>query len=179
VTTPIIRGTLAVLLVIVGLSEQARAQSLSTVEALGFAGGVTDGGGATFGGGMQFGADRLIFAAEIGYLTLKSDFSSGNVNIDTSGISVDLNAHYLFPVDGNPRFTPYLLGGIGIIRVSASTTAGGVSGSASDSDAGLNLGGGARITVADNWGLRPEIKFLVKDGSSARFSLGVYYGFGR
>ncbi len=177
--TRIGRSTLAALIVILALAGQARAQGATAVEALGFAGAVTDGGGATFGGGMQFGANRLIFAAEVGYLSLKSDFSGGNVDIDTSGLSVDLNAHYLFPANGTAKITPYLLGGIGILRVSASVSTPGRSGSASDSDAGLNLGGGARIAVTDQWGLRPEIKFLIKDGSAARFSLGGYYGFGR
>lgn len=176
-TTRILQRTLAAVIMLAAFASAAHAQT--SVEALGFAGAVSDGGGATFGGGMQFGAKRLVLAAEIGYLSLTSDFSGSNVAIDTSGMTVDLNAHYLFPANGTAKVTPYLLAGIGIIRVSASVSSPGGSGSASDSDAGINLGGGARISVTDQWGLRPEIKFLVKDGSAARFSLGVYYGFGR
>jgi opacity protein-like surface antigen len=162
-----IRGVLAAFLLVVGLEGQARAQgtSGSIVEALGFVGAVTDGGGATFGGGMQFGADRLIFAAEVGHLTVEGP--------NTSALSVDLNAHYLFPLANNPKLTPYLLGGIGIIRSSVSVG----DFDASDTDAGLNLGGGARIKLNDAWGVRPEIKFLVKDYSNARVSLAIFYAF--
>lgn len=162
-----IRGVLAAFLLVVGLEGQARAQgtSESVVEALGFVGAVTDGGGATFGGGMHFGANRLIFAAEVGHLTVDGD--------NTSGLTVDLNAHYLFPLANNAKLTPYLLGGIGIIRSSVSV--GGFE--ASDTDAGLNLGGGARIKLNEAWGVRPEIKFLVKDYSSTRISLAFFYAF--
>ena len=54
-----------------------------------------------------------MLAAEMGYLSLDSDFSGRNVAIETSGLSVDLNAHYLFPANGTARVTPYLLAGIG------------------------------------------------------------------
>lgn len=163
-----IRGVLAAFLMVVGLQGQASAQGVEgAVEALGFVGGVTDNGGATFGGGMQFGlSDRLLAAAEVGYLTLE-----GN---NTSAVSVDLNAHYLF-TSGNSKVSPYLLGGLGIIRSSVSVG----SFSASNTDAGLNIGGGLRYAAGENWGLRPEIKFLISDNTSARFSVGFYYSFGR
>ncbi|MEI9813972.1 MAG: hypothetical protein WDO18_15600 [Acidobacteriota bacterium] len=66
---------------------------------------------------------------------------------------MDLNAHFLFPLRAYPRFTPYILGGLGILRGGSNT------------DAGLNLGGGARWSVGKDWGLRPEIKFLIKDNT--------------
>lgn len=162
-----IRGVLVAALFVVGLQGQAQAQGVEgAVEALGFVGGVTDNGGATFGGGMQFGvSERLLFAAEVGYLTLEGD--------NTSGVSVDLNAHYLFS-SNDSRVAPYLLGGLGIIRSSVSVG----NFSASNTDAGLNLGGGLRFDAGENWGVRPEIKFLISDNTSARFSVGFYYSFG-
>lgn len=169
-----IRGALAASLLAFGFTGQAQAQGNgSIVEALGFVGGVTDGGGTTFGGGMHFGADRLIFAAEVGYLTLGDD----GPNVDSSAVSIDLNAHYLFPISGNARLTPYVLGGLGIIRSSVENNNNG--NSASDTDTGLNLGAGLRFAAGTNWGFRPEIKFLVREDTSARISVGVYYAFGR
>lgn len=169
-----IRGALAASLLVFGLQGQALAQTNeSTVEALGFVGGVTDGGGTTFGGGMQFGARRLIFAAEVGYLTLGDD----GPNVDVSAISIDLNAHYLFSLANNSKITPYVLGGLGIIRTSVSVE--GANDDLSDTDTGLNLGAGVRFAVGTNWGFRPEIKFLVKDDTSTRITVGVYYRFGR
>jgi len=41
-------------------------------------------------------------------------------------MSVDLNAHYLFPQATNRQFTPYVLAGLGLLRVSASATMFGV-----------------------------------------------------
>jgi len=166
VTKWMIRGVLAASLLVFGLQGQAQAQvSESTVEALGFAGAVTDNLGATFGGGMHFGSKRLVFAAEVGYITVEGD--------NISAISIDLNAHYLFPMTNSPRVTPYVLGGLGIIRFSAS----GRGVDVSDTETGLNLGAGVRFAAGTNWGFRPEVKFLVRDNTSARVSVGVYYAF--
>lgn len=168
-----IRGVLAALLLVLGLEGRAMAQANeTTVEALGFVGGVTDGGGTTFGGGMQFGSRRLIFAAEVGYLTLGDD----GPRVESSAISIDLNAHYLFPMANNTKLTPYVLGGLGIIRASASSPG---FANVTDTTTGLNLGAGLRFAAGTNWGFRPEVKFLVKDDTSTRVSVGVYYGFGR
>jgi opacity protein-like surface antigen len=182
VKTLIMRAVLAVSVLVMGLEGQARAQApanTSIVEALGFLGAVTDNGGATFGGGMQFGAGRLIFAAEVGYLTLSDDFDESGVDVDSSGLSIDLNAHYLFPLANSPRFTPYVLGGLGILRYSVSDEVNGVESEDSDTNAGLNVGGGLRIAGGTNWGIRPELKFLIADDTSTRISVGFYYSFGR
>jgi opacity protein-like surface antigen len=181
VKTSFIRGVLVLSLLVFGFAGTARAQApanASIVEALGFVGAVTDNGGTTFGGGMQFGSGRLIFAAEVGYLTLGDDFDAFGVDVDSSGLSIDLNAHYLFPM-ANSRFTPYALGGLGILRYSVSSDFNGFDADASDTNAGLNLGGGVRIAGGTNWGIRPELKFLISDDTSTRISVGFYYGFGR
>lgn len=164
--TWMIRGALAMALFVGGMQGQALAQSVEDkVEALGFVGGVTDNGGFTFGGGLQVGLNRrLLGVAEVGYIAVEGD--------NVSAVSVDLNAHYLFPT-GNSKMTPYLLGGLGIIKTSVEI--GTVD--ASDTDAGLNLGGGLRIDGGTNWGIRPEVKFLLSNNTSARLSVGFFYTF--
>jgi opacity protein-like surface antigen len=173
------------LLVSVGVST-ADAQQLAAgqTEGLAFVGGVTDGGGFTAGGGLHYAFDsRLLFVGELGYLTGGNDFEGVfqgiGVTAESSALSVDLNAHYLFPQSNNRALTPYLLGGIGFLRASASTTVLGVSTSVSDTAVGLNIGAGARWQAGLNWGVRPELKVFVDNNSSVRFSVGLYYQFGR
>lgn len=160
-----------------GMAEEVEA---GQKEVLGFVGGVTDGGGATFGGGIQLGIKpRWLFSGEFGYLTGRDNFRGLGANVDSYGISVDANVHYLFPLKSNEKFTPYVLAGVGFLRSSASVSVPGFKASASDSTAGLNLGGGARWAVGQSWGVRPEVKFLIADGSNARFSIGIYKTFGK
>jgi hypothetical protein len=51
--------------------------------------------------------------------------------------------------------------------------------SVSDTQVGLNMGAGLRWQAGGHWGVRPEMKVLVADNSSVRFSTGLYYQFGR
>jgi outer membrane protein with beta-barrel domain len=120
---------------------------------------------------------------ELGYVAGGNDFDGViqgvGVDVESSAISVDLNAHYLFPQSTKEALTPYLLVGLGILRARASTTVFGTSTSVSDTEAGLNIGAGARWQGGVNWGVRPELKVFVADNSSVRFSVGLYYQFGR
>jgi hypothetical protein len=173
------------LLCVVGAST-ATAQQLAPgqTEGAAFVGGVTDGGGLTFGGGIHYVYDaRWVFVGELGYLTGGDDFDANvqgiGVGVESSAISVDLNAHYLFPQSTSQGLTPYLLAGIGFLRASATTTVFGTTTSMSDTEAGLNIGGGARWQGGLNWGVQPEVKVFVSDNSSVRFSVGLYYQFGR
>jgi opacity protein-like surface antigen len=146
---------------------------------LGFIGGVSGGGGTTFGGGMQFVVKpRLLVVAELGYLTGGQDFQGFGVDVDLHAISVDTNAHYLFPLSDSPRFIPYALGGLGFLRASSSVSGGGFSADASSNTIGLNVGGGALLQLGPKWALRPELKIFMADGSNVRFSAGMSYGFG-
>jgi Outer membrane protein beta-barrel domain len=170
---------------LVGAST-ATAQQLAPgqAEGVGFVGGVTDGGGLTFGGGIHYVYDpRWLFVGELGYLAGGNDFEGVlqgvGVAIESNAISVDLNAHYLFTQSTQEALTPYLLVGLGILRASASTTVFGASTSVSDTEAGLNIGAGARWQGGMNWGVRPELKVFVAQNSSVRFSVGLYYQFGR
>ncbi len=168
--TWMIRGVLAASLLVCGMQGQALAQS--TVEAVGFVGAATDNLGTTFGGGMNFGAGRLIFSAEVGLLSPDDGDIDG---VDTSGLSIDLDAQYRFPLANNPKLTPYVLGGIGILRFSVS----GPGFDESDSDTGVNLGGGVRFQAGTNWGIRPEVKFWIHDDTATRISVAAYYSFGK
>lgn len=159
----LVAGTLVLAALGVTTTAQAQAVNQGQTEILGYGGFVTDSGGLTLGGGAQYAVrPRIIASIEAGYLTIEGD--------NTSGQSIDGNIHYLFPQASNSRFTPYLLGGVGFQRVSVSVL--GIS--ASDSTVGLNVGGGARWQGGDKWGVRPELKFLIADGTNARFTVGVY-----
>ena len=102
----------AFLLCVVGTST-ATAQQLAPgqTEGAAFVGGVTDGGGFTFGGGIHYVNDaRWVFVGELGYLTGGDDFNGNvqgvGVGVESSAISVDLNAHYLFPQSTKQPLTP-------------------------------------------------------------------------
>ena len=175
----------AFMLGVVGTST-ATAQQLTPgqTEGAAYVGGVTDGGGLTFGGGLHYAYDtRWLFVGEVGYLTGGDDFVAAvpgvGIAVESSAISVDLNAHYLFPQSVKQELTPYLLVGLGFLRASATTTFFGTTTSMSDTDAGLNIGAGARWQGGLNWGVQPELKVFVSDNSSVRFSVGLYYQFGR
>lgn len=180
-----VAASFAFLLSVVGASP-ATAQQLNPgqTEGAAFVGGVTDGGGFTFGGGLHYVyTPRLVLVGELGYLTGGDDFQAAvpgvSVGVESSAISVDLNAHYLFPRPTTQGLTPYLLAGIGFLRASASTTVFGTTTSTSDTDAGVNVGAGARWQGGLNWGVQPELKVYISDNSSVRFSVGLYYQFGR
>jgi opacity protein-like surface antigen len=163
------------------LAGRAGAQDVTPgqTEVLGFVGGVSDGGGATFGGGVHYAfTSHVLLALEVGYLTGGENFSGPGVDVDSHGLSVDGNLHYLLP-SSNPKFTPYILAGIGYVRATASATALGSSYSVSGSDTGVNLGVGGRWRGGSNWGVRPELKLLIADNTSVRFSVAVYREFGK
>jgi len=164
-----------------GLSPAAHAEEVQAgqTEVVAFVGAGSEGAGTILGGGIQYGlGPRLLFAGEFAYFTGGEDFSGFGVNVDSSLIGVNANAHYLFPMT-NEKFTPYVLGGLGFLRASASASGFGVNSSASDSSIGLNIGGGARWAVGENWGVRPELKFWIGDGDNTQFTVGIYYGFGK
>ena len=176
----LVKFTVAVLLAFSCGTASAQELNKGDVEAMAFVGGVSDGGGATFGGGIHYAfTPRVLLAIEVGYLTGGDDFSGFGVDVDSHGVSIDANLHYLFPQTNTPKFTPYVLAGIGYLRASASVSGAGVDLDASASDAGLNIGGGARWQGGTNWGIKPEIKILIADNASVRFAVGFYRQFGR
>ena len=180
------KKAVTILFLCVGVSSVASAQQVTPgrTEAVGFIGGVTDGGGFTVGGGIHYALDtKWILDGELSYLTGGDDFS-GNfqgipVSAESSAIAVDLNAHYLLQNPGKAPFAPYLLGGLGIVRARATATTIGITQSISDTEAGVNIGVGGRWQPGVNWGVRPEIKVFIAENTSVRFSVGLYYQFGR
>jgi hypothetical protein len=48
-----------------------------------------------------------------------------------------------------------------------------------DARFGANIGGGLRWQTGSNWGIRPEVRGLIGDGSYGRFTVGLYYNFGK
>jgi hypothetical protein len=175
-----------ILVLCVGVSSPVSAQQVTPgqSEVVGFIGGVTDGGGFTFGGGVHYALDpKWIVVGELSYLTGGDDFNGSfqgiGVSAESSAIAVDLNAHYLFQRPGKAPFAPYVLGGLGIVRARGTATILGVTQSVSDTEAGVNIGVGGRWQPGVNWGVRPELKVLIAENTSARFSVGLYYQFGR
>jgi hypothetical protein len=77
---------------------------------------------------------------------------------------------------------PFVAGAVGIAQTSVSGTAGGVSlnVSESQSDLAVHFGGGLRIYLGENWGVRPEFKVMRLPGETfSRAAVGVFYQFGR
>lgn len=161
----------AIALAVTAPAVQAQELDEGTPEVVGFAGVITDGGDGIFGAGFGSAVrPRWLVIGELAWIPIE--------NSAADGVEFNLNAHYLFPLRDYPRFTPYLLGGLGFMHVS-SGGGGRLGRGGGDTDVGLNLGGGARWQAGRNWGLRPEIKFFISDGSYTRLSVGIYYQFGR
>jgi opacity protein-like surface antigen len=170
---------LAMLLAAMSTTASAQSAPAASTEVQGFAGIVSDGGGPTFGGGVHFPVGpRLTIGVDAGYLLGSNDASGFGVDLDFSAIAVDAVGRYRFPLAGNDKLVPYALGGLGFLRSSASvsTIAGGIS--VSDTAVGVTLGGGVRWHAGDRWGVQPELKIFVADGSHVRATAALFYQFG-
>jgi len=109
-------------------------------------------------------------AADIGFF-----FVDDAEGFDTSFWTINANGHYLIP--GIPKATVYGLAGLNITTVSAEfdTPFGRVD--ESDSELGLNLGGGGELPVgAVN--LFSEIKYVIGDADQLVITAGVRIGLG-
>jgi outer membrane protein X len=94
---------------------------------------------------------------------------------------ISVNAHWLFPVAD--KITVYPLAGLGIVGTSYKASVdmgewGSYGGSASDSDFGLNLGGGVDFKISQAVALNVEAKYKI-GGSWSRLivSAGVAFQF--
>ena len=151
------KNAILMTLIVTSFSGFAAAESLvpGSTEAVAFVGG-SDGHG-TIGAGLAKAINtRWLAIGELAY-------------VNSRAVEFGGNAHYLFPIK-NPKFTPYALVGLGVFHSSAGR---------GSTSFGANIGGGARWQTGDNWGVRPELKIFVGDGSYARFTIGLYYKFGR
>lgn len=94
---------------------------------------------------------------------------------------LSLNAHYLFPIGDNLRVYP--LAGVGMLGSKASVSVdlgewGNYGASASDTEFGINLGGGVDYLLTDKLILNAEIKYKIGDvWDRLIISAGVAYRF--
>ncbi len=154
-----------------------------TTEAVGF-GGLVAGIGThgALGGGIAYAAtDRILAVAELSYIP------TGGVSGSVAGFSfksssrvfgLDGGIHYQFPKD--EKLIPYVAAGVGVLHGSGSFSTTGVgSTSISSTDLYFNFGGGLRYYLADNWGIRPELKIFAGDETFVRIGVGIFYQFGK
>lgn len=180
-STVTVRATLFVLFLfaIAGIASAQTAENRineanGSNEVLGYVGSGSSGLGVMFGGGYALAVrPRWRVVAEAGYYNL-NDYNISGLN--ASAMEFSGNLHYLIPVR-NAKFTPYVLGGAGVFRTALSDDLG-LGYSLNANTFGINVGGGARWQVGPHWGVRPEIRYFVRDGSFTRLSVGFYYQFG-
>ena len=121
------------------------------------------------------------FRGEIGYsyFGVSCDGCSAHSDI----LRFDVDALYDIPMHGSTKIQPYLLGGLGIYHVSVSVGCNaGVIGcdfGASDTNLGINLGGGLRYPFTPQlsgfFELRWHEAFAAGDAAYFPFQFGVHY----
>ncbi|HTD59006.1 MAG TPA: outer membrane beta-barrel protein [Gemmatimonadaceae bacterium] len=121
----------------------------------------------------------VAFRGEIGY----SYFGVGCDGCHSDILRFDVDALYDIPMHGSTKIQPYLLGGLGIYHVSVSIGCGaGVAVcdfGASDTNLGINLGGGLRYPFSPGlsgfFELRWHEAFAAGDAAYFPFQFGVRY----
>ena len=125
----------------------------------------------------------VAFRGEFGY----DYFGYGSQNLYGVGYSAhsdilrfDVDALYDIPMHGSTKLQPYLLGGLGIYHVGVSVSCGnpGCVGGASDTNLGINVGGGLRYPFGPVDGffeLRWHEAFAAGDAAFFPFQFGVRY----
>jgi len=143
----------------------ARAEWLFTP----FVGGVTGGlasGSVTWGGSLAWMGDGILGAeADLGWnlnnnlfntedsdlLGFDKDFIEANVTTLMGNVIVG------YPFKG---FNPYIVGGIGLLRVKAKTEETLFDFESTNNEFGMDLGAGAMGFVNDNWGFRGDFRWF-------------------
>lgn len=153
------------------------------------------GAGLAYGSGVGFGGDfdndlglrvdgyyGLTPEVRIGgdftfYLPKSDEQSFGGTTVETTATvwELNLNGNYIFYNEDEVLI--YGLGGINITGVSTEQSGGGTSQSNSDSEVGLNLGGGVEYTM-DFGALFGELKLGNLGGDADQFVLGAGVRFG-
>ncbi|WP_138429730.1 outer membrane protein [Fodinibius saliphilus] len=100
-------------------------------------------------------------------------FGKEENGVDTSWWELNANVHYVFLSEATT--TVYALGGLNYATVEATVSSGGFTASASNSEVGLNLGGGAEFGLgfAD---LYTELKYVLGDADQLGISAGLRFG---
>ncbi len=117
--------------------------------------------------------DQWDLSGELVYF-FGDDETIGGVEVETSLFTVNADAHYNFDISSD-QFGVYALAGLNISFVEASTNFLGVETEVSDSEVGLNIGGGATYELQDNISLFSELKFIAGDFDQVVFSVGVLF----
>lgn len=123
-------------------------------------------------GGVYTINEQFRGAVDLHYYLVSSD-TFGGVEFDYSVWELNFNAHYMFVNDEDK--TLYALGGINYFRVKVSASDEGFSFSDSDSEVGLNIGGGAEYDLG-NFRVYGELKFTLGDASQMFIGAGVRFG---
>lgn len=90
-----------------------------------------------------------------------------------TGLDVDVNVHYVFPIQGGLAFYPFIGGAMLNNRMSKQTIGDVEFDSQSTTDFGFNIGAGVQYDVTDNGYVNFEFKYTFVEGSDpAYFMLG-------
>lgn len=155
------------------LAAQDEHLGKGTSEVTGF-GGIADSQG-TFGGAYGRAiTDRIFVFGEGSYITGDSTNVAG---FSASGSAMNFHGGVHYSFRNRSKLVPYGAAGLGITRMSASASGGGLSISGSNSSLLFNFGGGARYYVGRNWGIRPELMVFAGDGSYVRAGAGLFFQF--
>jgi hypothetical protein len=174
------------------LSASGYAQNLEkgNVEATGQAGIVTGiGTHASFAGSVGTAlTDRIFVLGELGYVPLGgasvgTSGTGGGISIDAGGKVFTFMGGVQYQFKEKNAFVPYAGLGLGLVHYSFSSSQT-VSGQTTTIDASssnfyVNFGGGGRYYMKDRWGIKPELMIFAGDDSFFRFSVGLFYQFGR
>jgi hypothetical protein len=193
-----------VILLLLCISAISRSQQPAgpAVDLAGYFGGVSVNNGyghnPLLGASVAAGSRRVMVFGEANYVPIQGDkdrlWISGepSVTVWTSLKAVDFGGGVSVALFSGSSVEPYVIGGFGATRVSASIKAqqsavpsgsAAISVSATDTTSRISGGVGIRFYLGGSWGVRPEIRldrYLSDEASTAlRYSLGVFYRWGR
>jgi hypothetical protein len=146
------------------------------------------GSGGTLGGiGVLGGSlgktvkDRLFMVGEVSFFPNKNIGYGGvleGADFGSRGFGLGGGVQYMFPLTSSDKWVPYIAAGLSYIRFTWSGSVYGQEYSLSSGGAGIYLGGGARYSVSDRWGICPELTFHTGSFGATRLQLGLFYNLG-
>lgn len=153
---------LFILMVLVSLSSQAQDLRL----------------GMTYGGqieklGLQIGGqygitNEIDLAAGLSWF-FPDETSGGGVDVRSNFWMIDVDGHYNFDMGSGLRLYP--LAGVNFTTARVKIN----SNSSSNSEIGLNIGGGAAFQLSDPLAAFAEIKYILGDADQAVFGFGILF----
>jgi opacity protein-like surface antigen len=93
---------------------------------------------------------------------------------EITAVNIALSLVYDLPTIG--RVTPYVAGGIGLVRHAKPIFAPHLVGIGTDTAVTLNAGGGVRVPVTDRWGVRSDARWSHGKGRAAADQWRVFNG---